>query len=140
MKTVEKIIQNYGGLDALKAKHICIEKAPFMRLVIEYIGDNEQGWPMISIAHYGEQNGDAMRDPEMVFEICRLRNDQGEDVKLWSWYPRSFRNDYLGLEQVARWDNKVKPRLVRELKAFAKDWDKNIKEQGFSEILLAEVV
>ena len=27
------------------------------------------GLPALSIAHYGEQNGDAMRDPEMLFEL-----------------------------------------------------------------------
>jgi hypothetical protein len=27
------------------------------------------GLPAISVAHYGEQNGDLMRDPEMCFEL-----------------------------------------------------------------------
>jgi hypothetical protein len=27
------------------------------------------GLPAVSVAHYGEQNGDLMRDPEMCFEI-----------------------------------------------------------------------
>jgi len=28
------------------------------------------GLPALSVAHYGEQNGDLMRDPEMCFELC----------------------------------------------------------------------
>jgi hypothetical protein len=27
------------------------------------------GLPALSVCHYGEQNGDAMRDPEMCFEL-----------------------------------------------------------------------
>ena len=75
MRTVEKIIQEHGGLDALKAKYIRIDNPPYMRLVIEYTG------------HY-----------------------------------------------------LVKPRLQRELKAFSKDWDKTIKEQGFLEVYKAILV
>jgi hypothetical protein len=40
-----------------------------MRLVVEYIGQGPRGLPAIAVAHYYEQNGDAMRDPEMVFEV-----------------------------------------------------------------------
>jgi hypothetical protein len=27
------------------------------------------GLPALSVCHYGEQNGDPMRDPEMYFEL-----------------------------------------------------------------------
>jgi hypothetical protein len=33
------------------------------------------GLPTISVAHYGQQNGDAMRGPEMLFEVRRERNE-----------------------------------------------------------------
>ena len=127
MKTVAKIIALHGGLEALKAKYIRIENDPFMRLVIEYVGEGPRGFPLVSVAHYGEQHGDPMRDPEMVFEVT-------EDM---GWGPISFRQDYTGLYQEAVFtrDGKVyvHPGLVRELKAFARMWDRNILEQGFVE-------
>ncbi len=49
--------------------HIRIENEPWMTLVIEDTQERgRNGLPAISVAHYGEQNGDLMRDPEMVFE------------------------------------------------------------------------
>ena len=43
---------------------------PIWRLVIEATDESGPcGLPAISVAHYGEQNGDLMRDPEMCFEL-----------------------------------------------------------------------
>ncbi len=69
MKTVAKIIEHFGGMEALRQKHIRLENPPYMRLVIEYVGEGPRGMPCISVAHYYEQNGDLMRDPELVFEV-----------------------------------------------------------------------
>jgi hypothetical protein len=41
----------------------------YMPLSVEVIGQSAEGNRLIAICHYGEQNGDLMRDPEMVFEI-----------------------------------------------------------------------
>ena len=41
-----------------------------MALVIEATPEpGPLGLPGLSVAHYGEQNGDLMRDPEMCFEL-----------------------------------------------------------------------
>ena len=41
-----------------------------MELVIEATDESgPQSLLAISVAHYGKQNGDAMRDPEMCFEL-----------------------------------------------------------------------
>ncbi|MCL2440487.1 MAG: hypothetical protein FWD14_01975 [Treponema sp.] len=56
----------------------------FIPLTIEIIVRNE-----ISLCHYGKLNGDAMRDPEMVF----WKNDNGD------YFPYYFRNDWVGFEQ-----------------------------------------
>jgi hypothetical protein len=58
----------------------------FMALVVEIISPNQ-----ISLCHYGEQNGDPMRDPEMVF----FKNPYGE------YLPIYFRNDYVGVEETS---------------------------------------
>jgi hypothetical protein len=53
------------GLDLSKVgSHARIDNPPYMPLCIEVIGPN-----LISIAHYGLQNGDLMADPEMVFSM-----------------------------------------------------------------------
>jgi len=47
-----------------------IENQPHMSLVIEAMDESGPcGLPALSVAHYGEQNGDLMRDPEMCFEL-----------------------------------------------------------------------
>src|SRR5262249_513506 len=57
----------------------------FMRLVIEHIGTGPRGGELVSVAHYGEQAGDLMRDPEIVFEVAA-----------GSWHPVSIQQDYVG--------------------------------------------
>ena len=102
----------------------------YMPLSIETIGTSADGNRLISICHYGEQNGDLMRDPEMVFEI----HTHGEASAA---EPLSFQNDYMGLlQEVYRYDDDgkkthVKTRLKAELKSFARTWFTNLKEQGF---------
>ena len=87
--------------------------------------------PAISIAHYGEQNGDLMRDPEMCFELAKPPLC---GLSLSSFY---FRNDYLGVEQYSRYrdgENYVfVPDLHRQHETFAQQWDRNIRDQGFLE-------
>ena len=41
----------------------------YMPVVVELVGDIKGYGKVISIAHYGEQNGDLMADPEMTFTI-----------------------------------------------------------------------
>jgi Domain of unknown function (DUF6908) len=128
MKTVEAIIAKRGGQEGLKARHIRIENSGYMPLVIEYIGTGPRGLPLISVAHYYTQNGDPMRDPEMTFEI----DPEGKQ----DWGPVTYQQDNLGIYQEAVWceDNgrvMVRPVLVKDLKSFARTWDRNLKEQGF---------
>ena len=68
MKTILQIIEEAGGLP--KAECISIDNEPWMRLVIEVLPERgPDGHVVVSVAHYGEQNSDAMRDPEMLFEV-----------------------------------------------------------------------
>jgi hypothetical protein len=98
-----------------------------MDLHIEYVGKGPRGGGLVSVAHYYEQNGDMMRDPDMVFEV---------DDKMEFWSPISYRQDGLGVYQEAVSQDEIgqvflNPRLIKELSAFAKTWDRNLKEQGF---------
>jgi len=66
-----------------------------MALVIEGMDESGPlGLPAISVAHYGEQNGDLLRDPEICFEL-----GTGGGAHLNPFY---YRNDYVGVEQWSR--------------------------------------
>lgn len=102
----------------------------FMPLSVEGIGHSADGNRLIAISHTGEQNGDLMRDPEMVFEIHAYASlDMAE--------PLSFRSDYMGiLQEVYRYDDAgkkthVNAGLKKDLKSFARTWFTNLREQGF---------
>ena len=102
----------------------------YMPLSIESIGTSAEGNRLISLCHYGEQNGDLMRDPEMVFEIHTYAAPNMAE-------PLSFRNDYMGLmQEVYRYDDDgkkthVNAKLKQDLKSFARTWFTNLKDQGF---------
>ncbi len=68
MQTILRILERAGGYRP--TLYIKIENPPYMALVIEATPEpGPCGLPAISVAHYGEQNGDLMRDPEMCFEL-----------------------------------------------------------------------
>jgi len=64
----------------------------FMPLSVEIISIPGAEPQLVAISHTGIQNGDLMRDPEMVFQF----HDHGE-VQVAE--PISFRNDYMGIMQ-----------------------------------------
>ena len=131
MKTVLQIIEEAGGWT--NAECISIENEPWMRLVIEVLPERgPDGRTVVSVAHYGEQNSDAMRDPEMLFEVVE---EEGRQAEIWPFY---FRNDYAGVEQWSRCRDEAGnlhclPKRTRDLEHFAKMWDRNLREQGFLE-------
>jgi hypothetical protein len=130
MKTILEILKKAGGRH--HGLYLHIENPPFMALVIEATDESGPcGLPVLSIAHYGEQNGDLMRDPEMCFEL-----GFAVGAHLTPFY---FRNDYLGIEQFSRTiegDNYVFDRdLYDQHEKFAGLWDKNLSRQGFIEAL-----
>lgn len=102
----------------------------FMPLSIEDIGPSAEGHRQIAISHTATQNGDLMRDPEMVFRFIT------DGVTLLA-EPISFRNDFMGINQeVYRYNEHGKAthldtRLKAELKSFARMWFRNLKQQGF---------
>ena len=99
-----------------------------MDLVVEEVGSAKFGSaegvyvPLYSFAHYGEMNGDAMRDPDVVL----FRGPDG------NWYPVSYRNDYVGAfdEVLAFEDGNVKFRArgMADLASFVGSWAANLKE------------
>ena len=117
--------QLLGGVTAVR-----ITVSGFMPLSVEEIGIDGEGHRLVSLCHYGEQNGDLMRDPDIVFMF--QYSPHGPIAE-----PVSFRNDYVGLEQeVYRYDETGKrthldTKLKAQLREFAQIWFANLNEQGF---------
>ncbi len=100
----------------------------YMDLVIENLGYSDyRGKPVYSIAHYGEQYGDLMADPEVTIAI----DDEAGTIR-----PLSYRNDYMGkydeIFKVKNGQNVYSPRLLTDIDEFLYFWRKNIEDQGFS--------
>ena len=113
----------YSGPHMKEEGYSKIDTSDFMAVVVELLSPIPGYGNVISIAHYGTLNGDPMRDPEMTFVII-----QGD------YYPISFRNDYLGIDQeVFRYkDGKpthVNNQLQHSLTEFANQWMRNIDDQ-----------
>ena len=95
-----------------------------MSVSVENIGETDIG-PQFSIAHYYKQNGDLMKDPEMVFIRC---NDG-------KYYPSEFYQD--GVLQIAevslRFENGKLTGINKKAQSlqaiFAGGWMENIKYQ-----------
>ena len=117
--------QLLGGVTAVR-----ITVSGFMPLSVEEIGIDGEGHRLVSLCHYGEQNGDLMRDPDIVFIFQHAPTGALAE-------PVSFRNDYLGLDQeVYRYDETGKRtyldhNLKVQLKEFAQIWFANLNGQGF---------
>ena len=69
MKTLDrKASEILRGLLALQKSKIDNSDGTYMPIHIEII-DRTENYTHISLAHYGQQNGDAMRDPEMIIAL-----------------------------------------------------------------------
>lgn len=128
MKNLLKIIDALGGLDRLT--HFRLSAPGFMDLVVERVGTGPEGLPLISVAHYFEQNGDLCPDPEMTFEVAAGK-----------CFPVSFQT-FPFPERVAAYrgdDGKsyVNGRERADQASFARIWDRNLKAQGFLAAALA---
>jgi hypothetical protein len=130
MRTILRILERAGGYRP--TLYLKIENPPYMALVIEAVpGCGPLGCPALSVAHYGEQNGDLMRDPEMCFEWSKPPLCGPELV------PYYWRNDWMGVEQYSRYLDGANyvfvPPLYEEHRKFAALWDRNLRDQRFLE-------
>ncbi len=121
MKTLAKIIGIFGGPKNL---HASIPNEPYMRLVIEDIGQGPRGYQAVSVAHYFEQNGDLCQDPEMAFELVPQGNE-------FAYEPYLFQQAIPPVYQEVFESGSENVRLKRQLTSFAQHWDRNLGEQGF---------
>ena len=112
------------------ARAVRITVRGYLPLSVEEIGTSRDGHRLVSLCQYGEQNGDLMRDCDLVFMVTDLPDGVAAE-------PVSFRNDYLGLSQeVYRYDETgrrthVVSSLKQDLKEFARAWFVTLRDQGF---------
>ena len=134
-RNILKIVDAFGGMDALEKKAIKVEVRGYHMLTIDYIGRGPNGHPAIAVAHRYEQNGDLMADPDMQMEIAPAL--RGLKIVPDELHPYTFQQDSLGLyQQVYDYGEDGKPKGVRvklkkDLAAFMRLWDKNLAAQGF---------
>ena len=104
-------VEENNGYSQFRAEGYMPLSIEYLRY-LDYFGD--EVW---AISHTGEQNGDLMRDPEMLIAI----NHKDETVR-----PLTFENSYVGVYQrvfdSARY---FRPRLLRELDEFLWGWLKH---------------
>jgi hypothetical protein len=97
-------------------------KRGYMALHVERIGDCRYG-PLFSFAHYYEQNGDMMRDPDVVM----IRHVGG------GFFPISYRQDGLGMDrEYVRFEGDkvfIHRKQQADLAVFCGTWAQNLKEQ-----------
>ena len=117
---------------------IRLKATGFMDLVVEPLSPCEKtGAPVISMAHYFEQNGDLCQDPEMAVRLF----PPGSTAWLTmtpSTNPKHGRAEALYFQQaippifqeVYAEPGKYAPRLRRELNNFLGQWLRSLKEQG----------
>lgn len=124
MKTLDtKAAEILRGLLALQTTKIDNSDGAFMPVHIEIVGRTEK-YNILSLAHYGEQNGAAMRDPEMIFALHKESQQ---------FIPYYYRNDYAGIEQYSvKWTGEgvlLNRRLQAQHTTFANQWLRNIATQ-----------
>lgn len=122
-----KALSQLGKAATDNGGHIKIENEPYMPLCVEWIGRVPiAGFmlPALSLCHYGEQNGDLMRDPDVCFARCYVKGAE-------TFIPYSFRNDYTGTLQEHINDCTINRTGQADLARFVSDWLENIRLQGF---------
>ena len=107
-----------------------IERAGYLPLCLERIEQAPDGVTQVSVAHYGEQNGDLMADPEIVFRLWR--SPLGEQLAI----PAYVKQDYVGREAwvyefAGAKCTGVREGLLADLSEFSAIWLANLKAQGF---------
>ncbi len=134
MSRMVKLLQKLGVdlfPEAYKAyKFTAGESGALMPLNVDVW--NEGGRHMVALSHYGEQNGDAMADPDILAEAIETQKFKAQKtgelllVKEIELIPIHYQNDYVGIFQQARFEDNgrlmVSPSLTKSIRAFLESW------------------
>jgi len=118
--TIEHLLKSHDLLEDFQTHahfHARFDMKGYQRLVIERHND------LISVAHYFEQNGDLVADPDV-------------ELHYPSWVPTAITQAFFGYRQkfIER-DGKtfVDTQFDREVYSFLAMWARNIRAQGWAE-------
>ena len=118
--TIEHLLKSHNLLESFQTQetfHVRFDKPGYQRLVIERQGD------MLSVAHYFEQNGDLIADPDV-------------ELHYPSWVPTAITQAFFGYRtKFVERDGKtyVDTRFHKQVSEFLTMWARNIKAQGWAE-------
>jgi len=117
--TIEHLLKAHNLLEAFHSQpdfHVRFDMPGYQRLVIERHGD------LISVAHYFEQNGDLVPDPDV-------------ELHYPTWTPTAITQSigYRREKFIQREGNTfVDTRFHKEVSSFLAMWARNIHAQGWS--------
>jgi hypothetical protein len=124
MKAIEKIIDHFGGMEALlESRIIRVNIDPFRSLLVRIAQASPNGLPAISITQECRENGPPRAEIQMMFEICDL-----------GWFPYYYKNVFDVFEGVVYKQDSdgrilcVRHNLKRKLKEIAVEWDDRLEE------------
>jgi hypothetical protein len=151
MNTILKILDQQKLPLTAPVIHVRREVAGFMPLVLERVFDPPPApsgaIAHLSLAHYYVQNGDLMADPEFTFSVYALSNNPGlaslgiavrdSSATGWLFVPTSVKMDAIGDYMESFVGDDADALVVsgsgqRAKCSFCRQWDLNIKEQGFT--------
>ena len=115
---IEKLAQKHNVPFAQIGEYLHLDMPHFDRLCIEKIGVNR-----ISVAHYFEQNGDLIADPDV-------------ELHYPSWVPTGITQAFFGYRtKFIERDGQtfIDTRFHKDVSSFLTLWARNIKAQGWAE-------
>ncbi len=118
-KQAQKVLERLtADLEYAASRKIDNAKGTYMPVHVDRIGDD-----LYAVAHYAEQGGDLMADPDVVF----WRRPDG-------WFPIEITQNFLGRYErvlyvekgeVVKWS----PQGYNSLRVFCGQWMRNVKQQ-----------
>ena len=127
----KRLVLFFDAVDKTEEGYFRFTSAGYEPLVVENLEYTFTGYPVYSIAHYYDMNGDAMRDPDMKVYVDR---QHGHLIPLYFRQDNAPFTRYGVLEQEVFVDDdarRYRPKIASELDRFLNMWGKNILEQGF---------
>lgn len=125
LETLLPDVTTFQEAKTLKARSMAI-----MALHVDLVEECPDGGRIIALAHYYEQNGDLLPDPDMTVKLL-----PSAKMAQALTYQDSF-----GYQAVYPKPGYVNLRLKKELNSFLEKWLRNIRQQGHQEAPSKELV
>ena len=128
----KRLLPFIDAANATPDRYFRFTSAGYEPLVIENLEETFIGYPVFSITHYYDMNGDAMRDPDMRIFVDRVH---GHIIPMYFRQDNAPFTPYGVYEQEVFADERAmryRPKVASDLDSFLNLWSKNILDQGFN--------